>query len=510
MDAPSGNIIGGKINNSGPASGAPLPPVAVATVGDVRDAVARARRAQRNWAALSFRARKRALLRVRDVLYDHTDELIDLLMRQNGKPRFEALHEVLSIIDFAHYFSTRAEKILRRRRIWLHLLWPLKRSYVEYVPRGVVGIISPWNFPLWIPIGDVLMALAAGNAVVLKPSEWSPHTSLRAKELFDEAGIEPDLFQVVCGAADVGAELVDSAPDMIMFTGSTASGRKVAGACGERLIPFIAELGGKDPVIVLPDSDLELAARHVVNGAFYNCGQACASMERVLVHDSIIEPFVERVVDLTESLRLGDPSAVGPAHTDLGPLMIPSQLEVVERHVADAVGKGARVLTGGRRPTQGLRGRFYEPTILLDVTDDMLCWSQETFGPLMPIRSYSEIDEAIEMANATPYGLNAYVYGGSTSRAEELAMKLEVGSVVINDFLVNAGAPETPWGGVKGSGMGRIHGIEGLRDMCEVRHVLAPRIPWTLPMRYPYRDSAYAFFYRWIRGMYRGIRSRLL
>lgn len=510
LDAPMTNIVDGEIRNVEPASGAALPPVRVSTPDDVREAVARAREAQRAWLGLGFDGRRRKLLAFRDLVYDRSDEIIEILMRQNGKPRFEAMHEVLSVLDFAHYFPTRAKRILRRRRIWLHLLWPLKRSYIEYVPRGVVGVIAPWNFPFWIPIADVLVALSAGNAVVLKPSEWAPHSALLAKALFDEAGLDPDLVTVVCGAGDVGAALVDAEPDMIVFTGSVASGRKVAGACGQRLIPFIAELGGKDPVIVLPDADLDQAASHVVNGAFYNCGQTCASMERVLVHDSIYEPFVDRLVEITSKLRVGDPIAALPGHTDIGPLVIESQLQVVDRHLADAIDKGARVLVGGRATAKALRGRFFEPAILVDVNDDMLCWREETFGPLLPIRKFTEIDDAIRIANDTPYGLNAYVYAGNTAHAEDLALRLEAGSIVVNDFLTNAGAPETPWGGVKSSGMGRVHGLEGMRDMCDVRHVFVPRIGWSLPLRYPYREGAYRFFFRWLRGLYRGLTSRLL
>lgn len=504
------NIVGDQIRNAEPATGKALPPVKVTSPQEVHRAVASARAAQEGWAALGFDGRKRKLLAFRDLVYDHTDELITLIARQNGKPRFEALHEVISVIDFAHYFATRSKKILRDRRIWLHLFWPLKRSRIQYVPRGVVGIISTWNFPLWIPIGDVIVALAAGNSVVLKPSEWAPHTSLRARELFAEAGIDPDVVQVIPGGADTGTALVEAEPDMVTFTGSVAAGRKVAAACGERLIPVIAELGGKDPVIVLPDADLENAARHVVTGAFYNCGQTCASMERVLVHESMYEPFVQRVVELTQELRVEDALAAGTAHTDVGPLTVPHQIQVVQQHVEDAISGGATILTGGRAAPAADAGRFFEPTVLIDVTGEMLCWREETFGPLLPIRKYSSVDEAVEIANDSSYGLNAYVYASSIPRAEEVAERLEVGSVVINDFLVNAGTPETPWGGIKSSGIGRIHGRQGLREMCNVRHVFSPRGSLTLPMRYPYNERDYVALHRWLRGLFRGITARLL
>jgi succinate-semialdehyde dehydrogenase/glutarate-semialdehyde dehydrogenase len=504
------SIVGDQIRNAEPATGRALPPIKVTSPREVHEAVARARAAQEGWAALGFDGRKRKLLAFRDLVYDRTDELITLIMRQNGKPRFEALHEVISVIDFAHYFATRSKKILRDRKIWLHLFWPLKRSRIQYVPRGVVGIISTWNFPLWIPIGDVLVALAAGNSVVLKPSEWAAHTSLRAHELFVEAGIDPDVVQVLPGGAETGTALVDAEPDMMTFTGSSSTGRRVAAACGERLIPFIAELGGKDPVIILPDADLENVARHAVTGAFYNCGQTCASMERVLVHESMYEPFVNRVVELTEELRVEDSVAASPAHTDVGPLTVPRQLEVVKEHIDDAVARGATILAGGRAAPAADAGQFFEPTVLVDVTDEMLCWKEETFGPLLPIRKYSSVDEAVAMANDNAYGLNAYVYSSSIPRAEEIAERLEVGSVVINDFLVNAGTPETPWGGIKNSGIGRIHGRQGLREMCDVRHVFSPRGSLTLPMRYPYNERHYVAMHRWLRGLFRGIVARFL
>lgn len=494
------------IANREPASGRPLRPVAVATPEDVRRAVERARRAQAQWARLSWGERKARLLAFRDRLLDRAEDVIETVSRETGKPRFEArVHEVIPIADLAHYFATRAERFLRDRPVHHHLFWPYKRGYVRYEPRGVVGIVSPWNFPFTLPMGDVIMALAARNAVVVKPSEWTPHSMLIARDLLAEARIDPDLVGVVCGAGPTGAALVDEV-DMVVFTGSVSTGRKIAARCGERLIPSIMELGGKDAAIVLPDADIEHAARKVVTGAFANSGQICASIERCLVHEALYERFCDAVVRITAALRQGDPSESD--EIDVGAMVTPHQVEIVRRHIDDAVVKGARILTGGKVHTE--RGRFVEPTVLVDVTDDMLCWSEETFGPLLPIRPYGDVDEAVRMANDTIYGLNAYVFGGSVSKAEDVANRLEAGAVLVNDVLYNHGAPEAPWGGWKASGVGRVHnGKDGLRDLCEMRYVGLPRGRLEVPTTFPYTRRKEAFFER-IAGLLRSPFSRFL
>ncbi len=498
------NLLGGEIRNTEPATGKPLPPLPITGPDEVFAVVERARQAQGRWAALSWGERRARLLAFRDRLIARTDEVTDLLVRENGKARFEALtHEIFPIVDLTNFFAKRARKILRDEKIPLHLFGPLKKSRLRYEPRGVIGVISPWNFPFSIPMGDVIMALASRNAVVVKPSEWTPRILLLAKELLVEAGIDPDLVGVIPGGGETGAALVESGVDMLIFTGSVATGRRVGRACGERLIPYVAELGGKDPAIVLPDVKIADVARQVVWGAFANSGQVCASVERVLVHESIYEPFVAKVVELTRALRQGDPAAAGEAHVDVGPMVVPAQLDHVRAQVEDARSKGARILFGGQAHGEG-GARFFQPTVLVDVRPEMAIWQEETFGPCLPIRPYRDVDEAIREANASPFGLSAYVFSGSVSRAERIAERLEAGTVMINDVLYTHALPETPWGGVKQSGLGRVHGLQGLKDLCEIRHLNRPRLALLPLWMFPYRERTFRAFRLGMRKLFRG------
>jgi len=498
------NIVEGEIRNTEPATGKPLPPLRVHTPDEVRGVVARARAAQAKWARLSWKEREKKLLAFRALLVDRTEEIVALLMQESGKPRFEALtHEVFPIADLTGFFARRARKILRDEAVRLHLFGPLKRSYLRYEPRGVIGVISPWNYPFSIPMGDVIMALAARNAVVVKPSEWTPRILLKAKELVEAVGIDPDLFGVVLGGGETGAALVDAGIDMMIFTGSVATGRKVGAACGERLLPFVAELGGKDPAIVLADADVDAAARQVVWGAFANSGQICASVERALVHESVYEPFVARVVELARSLRQGDPAQAGAEHVDVGAMVVPGQLEIVRSHVEEAQARGARVLVGGKaRIDRG--ARFFEPTVLVDVTPDMRIWREETFGPCLPIRRFRDEEDAVAEANDSPFGLSAYVFSRDAKRAERIANRLQAGTVMINDVIYTHALPETPWGGVKQSGIGRVHGLQGLKDLCEIRHVNAPRVALLPLWMYPYREKTFGLFTTAMRKLFKG------
>jgi len=509
------NVRDGAIHNTEPATGTPFPPLPIAGPEEVRAVVARARAAQARWAALSWDERKSKLLSFRRRLVERADDVATLLGRENGKARFEALtHEIFPIADLTGYFAKRAKRMLRDERIPLHLFGAIKRSHLRFEPRGVIGVISPWNFPFSIPMGDVVMALAARNAVVVKPSEWTPRILLLAKELVAEAGIDPDLFGVLPGGGETGAALVESDVDMVIFTGSVATGRRVGEACGRRLIPYVAELGGKDAAIVLPDAPIEATAKQVVWGAFANSGQVCASVERVLVHESVREPFVAKVVELTQALRQGDPVA-DAEHVDVGAMVVPSQLEIVRRQVEDARAKGARILTGGAGGAAGGSsdgssnaggspdggdgagaGRFFLPTVLVDVTKDMEVWRDETFGPCLPIRTFRDEDEAIREANDTGFGLSAYVFSADLRRAERVAEKLEAGTVMINDVLYTHALPETPWGGVKQSGIGRVHGRRGLEELCEIRHINRPRLRLPPLWTFPYREDRYRAF-RW-------------
>ncbi|MCB9701816.1 MAG: aldehyde dehydrogenase family protein [Myxococcales bacterium] len=490
-----------------PASGRPLPPVPIAGADEVARVVARARAAQGAWAERPWRERERRLLAFRDHLLARADVIFDVLARESGKPRFEALmHEVFPIVDLAHFFATRAQAALADQPLPLHLLGALKRSVLRFEPRGVIGVIAPWNFPFTIPMGEVLMALAAGNAVVVKPSEHTPRVMLAAKELLDASGLDPDLVGVVPGDGRTGAALLDAGIDMMVFTGSVATGRKVAAACGERLIPCTAELGGKDPAIVLADADVERAARTIAYGAFANCGQICASVERVLVHESLYEALVARVVELARGLRSGDPT-IDP-HIDLGPMVVPAQRDLVQRHVDEAVAAGARVLCGGA-PSPG-PGNFYPPTVLVDVTPEMAIWRDETFGPCLPIRRFRGVDQAIAEANASEFGLSAYLFTRDHARAEALAGRLQAGTVMINDVLYTHALPEAPWGGVKRSGIGRVHGLQALRDLCEVKHIASPRVELRQPWLFPYSERRFRLMRRAIERTFGSLFARLL
>jgi succinate-semialdehyde dehydrogenase/glutarate-semialdehyde dehydrogenase len=471
-----------------PATLERLGEVPMRSADEVREAVRRARIAQASWGALSVKQRCQQVRRLRDQFVRRAEELADLLVRECGKTRNEALAmDVAVVADLATYFCKHAPTILAAERIPLHLLLH-RRSTLHYLPRGVVGIISPWNFPLSIPMGETLMALLAGNAVVLKPSELTPLIALRAKELHDAAGLPADLLQIVTGDGATGAALIDAGIDMCIFTGSTATGRKVATACGERLIPCTLELGGKSPAIVCADANLERAAGALVWGAFANSGQVCVSVERAYVHQSVHDELVRRVVEKTRRLRQGAPQG----EVDVGSMTWDRQLAIVEERVAQAVSAGARVAAGGKRsPAPGL---FYEPTVLTDCRQDMDVMRKEIFGPVLPIMKVRDEEEAVRLANDSHLGLMAYVFTDDRKKGERLAARLEAGTVMVNDVLNTFAAPETPWGGVKQSGIGRTHSAQGLRDLCQLRHVNVDRVPPLArdPFWYPYSEKAYS------------------
>ncbi|MDW8362653.1 MAG: aldehyde dehydrogenase family protein [Myxococcales bacterium] len=484
----NGRTRAGVVVSYAPATGEVLGEVPIRSAAEVRDAVERARRAQQAWAALSFEERRGQLLRWRDALVERAEALVDLLVRECGKPRVEALvHEVLASVNHLDWVATRAARILAPREIEMALL-KHRRAYVHYAPRGVVGVITPWNFPMFMPMRDVGSALAAGNAAVLKPSEVTPLIALELKSVYDEAGLPPDLFQVVTGDGSTGAALIDAKPDMIVFTGAVATGRRVAAACGERLIPCTMELGGKAPAIVCADADVERAARAIVTGGFANCGQVCVSVERVFAHEAVHDRLLERLRALTAALRQGDPAS---PDTDVGAIIFPRQIAVAEELVADAIAHGARLETGGkRRPGPG---QFYEPTLLSGCQPDMRVMREEIFGPVVPVMKVRDEEEAVRLANDSELGLMAYVFTKDRERGRRLAERVRAGVVMVNDVLSDAAVPETPFGGVRNSGFGRVGGEEGLREMCEVRVVSYDRIALGVrePTWFPYGEKTY-------------------
>jgi acyl-CoA reductase-like NAD-dependent aldehyde dehydrogenase len=490
-----------------PGTGKLLGEVRVSSGRQVSETVQQARVAQSEWARKSFAARRAVLLRFKDLLLQRADDFCDSLTRENGKTRNESLFmEVLPVADAVNWYANHAEKILRDEKIPLHL-FPHKKSYLRFYPRGVIGIISPWNYPFSIPAGDAAAALMAGNAVVVKPSEFTPIILEKTRALFEEAGLPRGLFGVVQGRGDVGAELIRSGVNMVVFTGSVATGRKVNVAAAEQMIPCVLELGGKDPAIVLPDADLDAAAKKIAWGAFANSGQTCASVERVYVHESVAQPFTDKVVALAKKLRQGEPNR---NDVDVGAMTTQMQVEIVRRHLDDARRRGAKVLAGGEIQVTAEGARFVQPTVLTGTTPEMDIVKEETFGPMLPIMTFRTEEEAVRLANDSKYGLSAYVFTKDRSAADRVANQLAAGTVMHNDTLYTHAAPETPWGGVKSSGLGRVHGKHGMRDFCEVRHVNLERINFPAFWYYPYSKAAWNTglrVYRTLLG--RGIGGRI-
>ncbi len=492
----AGNGHPRRVVSYAPASGKVLGEAPIRSAEQVREAMAKGRAAQAVWADVSLEERCERILKLRDTLVDRADDLVEIISAECGKPRQEALvHEVMVVADLATYYAKRATKILAPREIDLHL-FKHRRSYVHYAPRGVVGIISPWNFPLVIPIADTIAALIAGNAVLLKPSEVTPLVALKFKEVFDQSGMPKDLFQVVTGDAETGVALIDAHPDKVVFTGAVSTGRLVGAACGERLIPCILELGGKAALIVCEDADLERAARAIVFAGFANSGQICIAVERVYAHTAIHDALVDRVIRLTRDLRQGDPLAQS---VDVGAMIFPEQLDLQEVLLRDAVTKGAHVRTGGKRKPGP--GQFFEPTVLTGCTQDMRVMREEIFGPIVPIMEVKNDDEAILHANDSNLGLMGYVFTRDRVKGRVIAEQVQAGTVMVNDVLSAYASPEAPFGGVKDSGYGRIHGDEGLREMCETRHVNYNRVPAIKrePVWFPYRKSTYGTMTRIMR-----------
>jgi acyl-CoA reductase-like NAD-dependent aldehyde dehydrogenase len=458
-----------------PATGEEVGRAPAASAAEVSAAVGRAREAQKAWGALSYEERARVIMRARRVVLDELEEIALLISRETGKPVAEAVSmELAPTLDLMQFFARRTRRLLRPEKIDIGQYGLMGRtSRIVYRPLGVVGVISPWNFPWATPLDEVVMALMAGNSVVVKPSELTPLTGLKIADVFGRAGLAAGLLEVVTGGGATGAALVEAGVDKIMFTGSVATGKRVAESAAKTLTPVVLELGGKDPMIVLEDADVETAAAAALWGAFSNSGQACASVERCYVHETIAARFVESVVEKTRALRQNIGTADG---TDVGAMSNENQLALVESHVREAVERGARALTGGRR-AEGLRpGLFYEPTVLTGVDHTMTVMREETFGPVLPVMTFRTDEEAVGLANDSPFGLTASVWTKNVGRGRRMAERLEAGTVMVNEVLYTHGIAQTPWGGVKQSGLGRTHGRLGLLELVTPRHVHVNRI----------------------------------
>ncbi len=516
----------GELISFNPADGSEVGRTALSEQDEVISVVERSREVFHMWKTRSFAERRQLLMRAREVVLGDIDGIAKLISAESGKPFGEAIAmEIAPVLDLMQWIARRAERMLRPRRIGIGLYSLLGRSSrITYQPLGVVGIIPAWNYPFSIPLGEAAMAIMAGNTVVIKPSELTPLTGLKIGEIFKNAGFPADCVQIVTGAGETGAALVEAAPDKIMFTGSVATGKKIAAAAAKNLTPCVFELGGKDPMIVFEDANLELAASAAVWGAFCNSGQSCSSVERLYVHESVADKLTKLIVKKTRELKQGSGD---DEEISIGAMSSERQLRIVEDHVADLIASGAKIETGGRRNAHAFvsNGRneatfagesdvptsrsdkaslkvgdvrvplFYEPTVITGATNAMRAMQEETFGPTLPIATFQTEEEAITLANDSEFGLTASVWTRDYARGRRVAEQIEAGSVCINEVLYTHGIGQTPWGGFKNSGRGRTHGLEGLLELVQPKHIHTNRLA-LLPDAWwmPYSANAVATF----------------
>jgi acyl-CoA reductase-like NAD-dependent aldehyde dehydrogenase len=438
----------------------------------VAAAVTRARAAQAWWHDLGFDERCRRLLRWRALITKRIDELLKIMHAEGGKPKVDALLESVAAIDHVAWSARNAKRVLRSRRTRGNILLPEFGARLEYQPFGVIGVIGPWNYPILTPMGSITYALAAGNAVVFKPSEYTPAVGQWYVDRFAEVVPEQPVLQILYGEGETGALLARSGVDKVAFTGSPATARKVMAICAESLTPVLIEGGGKDAAIIDTDADLDLAAAACVWGGMSNAGQTCVGIERVYVAAPVYDAFVSKVVDKASKLKVG-----GTAGDDIGPITMPSQIEIIRRHIDEALARGGTAVLGG---PHAVTPPFVGPTVLVDVPEDTAAVREETFGPTLTIKKVANAEEAVAMANAVSYGLGGAVFG--KARAMEIARRLRSGMVSVNGTLSFAGLPSLPFGGVGDSGFGRIHGDDGLREFARPKAIAVRRMRTLVPL----------------------------
>jgi len=453
-------------------SGAEMATIPVGTADDIELAVARARAAQVQWGAQSSQSRAKVLNRFSELVHDAAQELMDIAQAETGKARVYAQEEVIDVALTARYYAQQGPSMLADQHVQ-GMLPGATDVRVRYQPKGVVGVISPWNYPLTLAVSDAVAALIAGNAVVIKPDSNTPYCALALAELLYKAGLPRELFAVVPGPGSVVGQAIVATTDYLMFTGSSATGATLAAQAGKRLIGFSAELGGKNPMIITDGVNIDDAVAGAARACYSNSGQLCISIERIYVERSIADEFTTKFAAHVKNMTL---AGTYDFNADMGSLASAQQIETVQAHVDDAVAKGAKVLAGGRKRAD-LGPFFYEPTVLENVSDEMTCFADETFGPLVSIYPVDSVDEAIKRANDTEYGLNASVFAGSTAQAQKIAEQLRAGTVNINEGYAAAwGSTAAPMGGMGVSGVGRRHGQEGLLKYTEPQTIATQRV----------------------------------
>jgi len=491
-----------------PVDGSVIEAVAIDSPESVAETFARARAAQPAWEAIGFDGRRRWMEALRDWILDNQDRLDTLMQEETGKVRADAALEAFYCLDAINYWVEQGPKLLADEIVTPHvLLLRAKRSKIVYRPFGVAGFISPWNFPVILSLGDALPALVAGNAVVIKPSEVTPLTLIEMVRGWREDVGAPDVLHVVNGMAETAGALIDAA-DYVQFTGSERTGKIVMKRAAETLTPVSLELGGKDPLIVTRDADIDRAVNATAWGGLVNSGQICISIERVYVEEPVYDQFVDKLRSKIETLRQG---ADGNTYTaEIGAMTAPAQVEIVSEQVEDARDAGARILTGGRRGEGP--GDWYEPTLIADADHSMKVMREETFGPVIPVMKVKDTEEAIELANDTSYGLGSSVFAGDAAEGERIARRIEAGHCNVNDVLVNYNVLGLPMGGWKNSGIGVRHGAQGIRRFCRTEALTIPRLPQAKsePIWFPYNARKRGIvrrLYRFLNA--RGLRNRL-